>query len=83
MTTSFALLVRGDVGNSLRVNAVGTLLALVLAAAVPWSLYSAARGRWAWVRSLEPVLLRLVIAFVALSLARWGVVLGLGWWAWD
>jgi hypothetical protein len=83
MTTSFALLVRGDVGNSLRANAVGTLLALVLAAAVPWSLYSAARGRWAWVRSLEPVLLRLVIAFVALSLARWGVVLGMGWWAWD
>src|SRR5688572_5521846 len=45
MTTSFALLVRGDLAASLRANAVGTLLALFLLGLVPWSAVSAARGR--------------------------------------
>jgi len=43
MTTSFALLVRGDLENSLRANAVGTLLALFCLAVVPWSLICALR----------------------------------------
>ena len=43
MTTSFALLVRGDVPNSLRANAVGTLLALFCLALIPWCLTCAAR----------------------------------------
>src|SRR5438552_6959856 len=72
MTTSFALLVRGDVGNSLRANAVGTLLAVTLFATIPWSLVSAARARWVWVRDVEAWILRLVIVFVLLALARWG-----------
>jgi hypothetical protein len=79
MTTSFALLVRGDVAASLRANAVGTLLALFFAGLIPWSLASAARGRWLWVRMLEPWVLRTVIVFTVLALLRWGIVLGMAW----
>jgi hypothetical protein len=80
MTTSFALLVHGDPGASLRANAVGTLLALFLLGLVPWSLVSAARGRWLWIRALEPWLLRVVILFTGLALLRWAIVLGAAWW---
>src|SRR5262245_59632120 len=80
MTTSFALLVHGDVGNCLRANAAGTVLAIALFAAIPWSLVSAARARWLWVRMVEPWLLWLVIGFVLLAMVRWGVVIGLAWW---
>jgi hypothetical protein len=80
MTTSFALLAHGDIGNSLRANAVGTLLALAALAAIPWGIVSAARGRWLGIWALEPWLLRFVIVFVVLALARWGVVVGLAWW---
>src|SRR5262249_40101558 len=45
MTTSFALLVRGEVAASLRANWAGTLIALLWAATLVWALASAARGR--------------------------------------
>ena len=77
MTTSFALLARGDVWNSLKANAVGTLLAGFCLALVPWSLASAARGRFFFVGSLERALTRLVIAFLVLLLCRWLIVLAL------
>ena len=80
MTTSFALLMHGDALGSLRVNPVGTLLAVFLIGMIPWSLAGAARGRWLWVRTLEPWLLRAVIAFTTLALARWVVLLGMRWW---
>lgn len=80
MTTSFALLVRGDVLASLRANAVGTLLAVFFLGLIPWSLAGAVRGRWVWVRRLEPWVLRVVIAFTGLALLRWGIILGLTWW---
>ena len=80
MTTSFALLMHGDLAASLRANAVGTLLALCLLGLIPWSVISALRGRWLWVRRLEPWLLRSVIVFAGLALLRWAVVLGAAWW---
>jgi hypothetical protein len=80
MTTSFALLVHGDPVASLRANAVGTLLALWLLGLIPWCAASAARGRWFWVRRLEPWLLWSVIAFAGLALLRWVAVLGVAWW---
>ncbi|HEY1381101.1 MAG TPA: DUF2752 domain-containing protein [Gemmataceae bacterium] len=80
MTTSFALLMHGDVLSSLRVNPVGTLLALTLLAAIPWSLVGAVRGRWLWVRTLEPWLLKAVIVFTGLALLRWAVLLGMRRW---
>src|SRR5207247_928784 len=36
MTSSFALLVRGDVVNSLRATAAGTVLAVLLLGVIPW-----------------------------------------------
>jgi Protein of unknown function (DUF2752) len=80
MTTSFALLVRGDIGPSLKANAIGTLLALTCLGLIPWSFVSAARGRWLWIRAVEPWLLWGVIVFVGLALVRWAVVMGLAWW---
>jgi hypothetical protein len=79
MTTSFALLVRGDVVNSLRANAVGTLLALFWLALIPWSLIGALRGRLVYVRSLERALTRALIVFMTLLLLRWAVVLAWNW----
>jgi hypothetical protein len=80
MTTSFALLVRGDLANSLRANAVGTLLALFCVAFIPWSLACALWGRTLFIVSLERTVMWIVITFVALLLIRWVIVLGLGWW---
>jgi hypothetical protein len=80
MTTSFALLVRGDVLNSLRANAVGTLLAAFCLAVVPWALVSVARRRALWVRSLEHALIAVVLGLLVLMTLRWCLVVGLLWW---
>lgn len=75
MTTSFALLVRGDVWNSMKANWVGTGLAVFCALLVPWCVASAFRGRYLFVRRVEVVLGLLVGVFTVLMLGRWGVVL--------
>jgi hypothetical protein len=75
MSTSFALLVRGDVVNSLRANAVGTLLALTCLAYIPWAALCAVRGRVYLIRSIEWTLTRLVVIFLVLMLLRWVIVL--------
>jgi hypothetical protein len=80
MTTSFALLVRGDVPNSLRANAVGTLLALFCLALIPWCLACAARRQLLFVRSVDRVVTLIVLVFFGLMLLRWGIVVGLSWW---
>jgi hypothetical protein len=77
MTTSFALFVRGDLWNSLRANAVGTLLAVFCLALVPWSLFCAVRGRTYIVRSLEQGLVGTLLVFMALLLLRWAILLAL------
>jgi hypothetical protein len=78
MTTSFALLVRGDLENSLRANAVGTLLALFGLLLVPWCLASVLLKRPLVVGSFERAITSIVVVFVVLLLTRWLVVLGLG-----
>jgi hypothetical protein len=75
MTTSFALLVRGDLVNSLRANAVGTLLGLFCLAFIPWAVVSAYRAELLYITSVESTLTRLVVAFLVLMLLRWGIVL--------
>lgn len=75
MTSSFALLMHGDLGNSLRANAVGTLLALVGLACIPWAVCCAWRGRLYLIRAPEAVLVRLVVFFSVLMLLRWLLVL--------
>ena len=79
MTSSFALLVRGDLVNSLRANFAGTFLALIGVAFIPWSILSMLRGRWLWFREVEPALIRVVLAFVVVMLLRWA---GLLTWIW-
>ncbi len=80
LTTSFALLMHGDLGNSLRANAVGTLLAVFWLALIPWSLASALGGRLFLILSIERALMRSVFVFLVLLLTRWAVVIGLvGW----
>jgi hypothetical protein len=79
MTTSFALLMHGDLGNSLRANAVGTLLALFGLALIPWAVASVALNRPLFVRSLERALTVVVILLLGLMMLRWVIVLG---WAW-
>lgn len=80
MSTSFSFLVRGDVWNSLRANAVGTLLAALCMAILPWSLACAIRNRPILIHAMETALLRLIIAFLVLMMLRWTIVLGLIWW---
>ncbi len=77
MTTSFALLVRGDLRGSLQANWVGTLLACSWAAALVWALLSAAAGRMLLVRphQVEMCLTAAVAVFVVLMLGRWLAVL--------
>lgn len=77
MTTSFALLVRGDVWNSLRANPVGTLLALLWLVLLVWSAGCAVAGQFFLVRSPERVLSWMVAGLMILLLLRWGVLLGL------
>ena len=79
MTTSFSLLIHGDVPNSLRANAVGTLLAGFCLLLIPWCLASAYLARPLFIAAIEPVLVRLVLGFLVLLLGRWVIVLT---WIW-
>jgi hypothetical protein len=78
MTTSFALLVRGDLVNSLKANAVGTLLALAGLALIPWGIASAVSGRLLAGARLARLAPRALVVFVVLMTIRWCLVLVLG-----
>lgn len=80
MTTSFALLMHGDPGNSIRANAAGTFLAGVLLLAIPWSLVSAWRGRLIGLGSLERAATILVTIFIVLTVVRWLIVVAWKLW---
>jgi len=75
MTTSFALLVRGDVWNSVRANFAGTALALFGLVFIPWALVTAWTGRVLWIRSVETMLFCLCVLFLVLLLTHWGLAL--------
>jgi len=74
MTTSFSLLLHGDLWNSLRANAVGTMLALGGLLFVPWSLATVARKRPLFIVSMERALIVAVLAFLVSMLVRWCIV---------
>ena len=80
MTTSFSLLMHGDLVNSMRANWVGTLLALYGLVLIPWGLVSVWRRQPLFVQSLEQVLSWSVVTFLVLMLLRWSIVLALMWW---
>jgi hypothetical protein len=77
MTTSFALLVRGDVRGSLRANWAGTLTALSWAGLLIWAVASAVAGRLWFVRPGrgEALATAGVALFLILALGRWAAVL--------
>lgn len=77
MTTSFALLVRGDVEASLRANWAGTILALVWAGTLVWAVASAVWGRPLFIPHGygELVLTVAVGLILVLMLTRWVIVL--------
>jgi hypothetical protein len=81
MTTSFSLLIHGDVWNSLKANAVGTLLALFWLALIPWCLISSWQGRPLFILSIEGALSRAVVVFLILMLTRWVIVMVMIWWS--
>ncbi len=77
MTTSFALLVRGDVRGSLRANWVGTVLAASWAGLLAWAVVSAVAGRlWLVPPGRGELLLTVGVAlFLVLALGRWAAIL--------
>lgn len=77
MTTSFALLVRGDLTAALRANWAGVAVAVVWAVMMIWAVSSGIAGRLLFIPSGrgEQVLTVLVGGAVALMLGRWGIVL--------
>jgi hypothetical protein len=81
MTTSFALLMHGDPVNSLRANAVGTLLAVFCLAIIPWAVASAALRQLLFLKSFERAFTVVILTFLGLMLLRWVLVLVVGWWS--
>jgi hypothetical protein len=80
MTTSFALIIRGDLIHGVQANSVGVLLALFLLIVIPWCIASAVCRRTLFVRSVERWLMVIVIGLMGLMLLRWAVYLGLLHW---
>jgi hypothetical protein len=79
MTTSFALLIRGDVINSLRANAAGTLLAIFCLLLIPWCIGSAWFARSLFVRSAQWTFVIVMLSFLGLMVVRWLIIIGLAW----
>ncbi len=77
MTTSFALLVRGDVVASARANWVGSLICVLWALTLVWAVAGAIRGKSLFVPRGKGELVFTLIAgaVLVLMLGRWGVVL--------
>ena len=75
MTTSFALLMKGDVLNSAKANWVGTALAATCLVCVPWAVGSAVRGRYFVIGSFEKASTVGVILLLVCLFSRWGAVL--------
>src|SRR5262249_18836053 len=70
MTTSFSLLMHGDLINSMRANWVGTGLAIVCLALIPWGLISVWRKRPLFIASLEKALAIAVVTFLVVMMLR-------------
>ncbi len=77
MTTSFSLLVRGDVSASMRANWAGTLIAGLWALTMVWAIAGGIAGRPLFIpQGKGELILTITVGIVlALMLVRWGVVL--------
>src|SRR5262245_53859132 len=81
MTTSFTLLMHGDLWDSLKANYAGTALAVFCLALIPWSLVSVWRRKAVFVRSLDRAMMCVIVGFLVLTLSRWVVALAWIWWS--
>jgi hypothetical protein len=79
-TTSFSLLMHLDPVNAVRANSVGAMLGTYCLLVIPWSVVSAFRGRYLFIRSAERAIITSLIGFVVLMLVRWGLVLAVAKW---
>jgi hypothetical protein len=77
MTTSFALLVRGDVSSSLQANWAGTLIAVLWALTMVWAVAGGIAGRLFFIPpGRGELILTIVVGIVlVLMLARWGAIM--------
>jgi hypothetical protein len=77
MTTSFALLVRGDLAASLRANWAGTLVAVLWALTMVWAVASGIKGRPLFIpRGKGELVLTISVGLVlVLMLMRWAAVM--------
>jgi len=71
MTTSWAHLVRGRVGQAFRDNPGGALLGLATGILAPWALISGWRGRWLGRPLRERTVLIAVWGVIAVTLIDW------------
>ena len=74
MTTSFSLLVHGDIANSLRANWVGTIMAVWWFTLIPWGFASAIRGRLLFIRNGELWMTIALTIVLTLMCGRWAVI---------
>lgn len=79
MTTSFALLMHGDVRNSLRANTVGTVFAVFCLLLIPWCLASVVCGRTLFIRSVERTITLVMLVLFGSLMLRWVIVVGMAW----
>lgn len=77
MTTSFALLVRGDIAASLRANWAGTVIAVLWAGTLVWALAGSLSGRVLFIPpGRGELILTVVVGMVlVLMLGRWGAIM--------
>lgn len=76
MTTSFSLLMHGDLLNSLRANWAGTLLAVASLMTMGWALVSGLRGRALWFYPRERVPVIVFGGIGVIALVRWAFIMG-------
>lgn len=79
MTTSWTHAMHGELIQAARVNAGGTLLALVSMVSVPWLLAAGVAGRWLVTRPRETWLFGTALAVMVVTLVQWAVRVGWGW----
>jgi hypothetical protein len=79
MTTSFALLVHGDLVHSLRANWAGTVLAVLGLLFIPWAIASIWWRRTLFIRSVEWTATLVLVGFMTLMMLRWGIVMWMIW----
>ena len=71
MTTSWAHTVRGQFPSALRANAGGTMLAVIAAVGVPWTMLSTARGRLLDGKHVETILVTLAVVTAGVTMIDW------------